>query len=105
MKLCSLREFCDAERNSDEDAAGVFDRCAWLETWLAKIGNPHTIQENGDSMPTRNMKLRALRQAARHGFDEIDQGMGIDVSGMKALGGFFKEVEAEVATKVAGNDE
>jgi antitoxin ParD1/3/4 len=49
----------------------------------------------------REAKLRALRQAAKQGFDQIDQGRGIVLTGKKALGRFFKEIEAEVEMKAA----
>lgn len=51
----------------------------------------------------REAKLKALRRAAKEGFDEIDQGRGIVVKGKKALAHLFKEIEAE-ATKADGND-
>ena len=52
----------------------------------------------------REAKLRALRQAARQGFDEIDQGQGIVVHGTKALGRFFGEIQAEVGARAARDD-
>ena len=51
----------------------------------------------------RGAKLKALRQAAKHGFDEIDQGKGIVLKGKKAISRFIKEIEAEVRTKAAKN--
>jgi hypothetical protein len=48
----------------------------------------------------REMKLRALRQAARQGFDQIDQGRGIAIHGEKALHRFFREIEAEAGSDV-----
>jgi antitoxin ParD1/3/4 len=44
----------------------------------------------------RAAKLKALRQAATLGFDEIDQGKGIVLSGKKAINQFIKEIEDEV---------
>ena len=41
-------------------------------------------------------KLKALRHAAKLGFDEIDQGSGIVLKGKKALDRFFKDIEVEV---------
>lgn len=38
----------------------------------------------------REAKLKSLRQAAKEGFDEIDQGKGIVLRGKKALGRCFK---------------
>jgi antitoxin ParD1/3/4 len=51
----------------------------------------------------REAKLKALRHAAKQGFDEIDQGMGIVLKGKKAVGRFITEIEAEVRTKTARN--
>jgi len=47
----------------------------------------------------REMKLRALRQAARRGFGEIDQGQGIELKDRKALDQFFSDIDSEVAAK------
>jgi antitoxin ParD1/3/4 len=51
----------------------------------------------------RQAKLRALRRAAREGFDEIDQGKGIVLKGKRALDRFFKEIEHEVRAKTRRN--
>ena len=51
----------------------------------------------------REAKLKALRQAAKQGFAEIDQGKGIVLNGQKAIGRFVAEIEAEVRTKAATN--
>jgi antitoxin ParD1/3/4 len=51
----------------------------------------------------RNAKLKALRQAAKQGFDEIDQGKGIVLTGKKAISRFIREIEAEVRMKAAKN--
>jgi len=51
----------------------------------------------------RQVKLKALRQAAKHGFDEIDQGKGIVLKGKKAVKQFISEIEAEVRSKAAKN--
>jgi antitoxin ParD1/3/4 len=51
----------------------------------------------------REAKLKALRQAAKQGFDEIDQGKGIVLTGKKAIGRLITEIEAEVRTKAAKN--
>jgi antitoxin ParD1/3/4 len=48
-------------------------------------------------------KLKALRRAAREGFDEIDQGKGIVLKGRKALGTLLKDIETEVLAKAAHN--
>jgi antitoxin ParD1/3/4 len=51
----------------------------------------------------RKAKLKALRQAAKQGFDEIDQGKGIILKGKKAINQFFTGIEAGVGTKAARN--
>ena len=51
----------------------------------------------------REAKRKALRQAAKLGFDEIDQGKGIVLKGKKAIHQFITEIEAEVGTKAAKN--
>jgi antitoxin ParD1/3/4 len=49
----------------------------------------------------RKAKLKALRHAAKQGFDEIDQGKGIVLKGKKALNQFIADIETEVMTKAA----
>jgi antitoxin ParD1/3/4 len=49
----------------------------------------------------RQAKLKALRMAARLGFDEIDQGKGIALKGKKAVKQFIKGIEAEVRSRAA----
>ena len=49
----------------------------------------------------RQVKLKALRQAARQGFDEIDQGKGILLGGKKAVKQFIAEIEAEVSSEAS----
>jgi antitoxin ParD1/3/4 len=51
----------------------------------------------------RGEKVKALRQAAKQGFDEIDLGQGIVLKGRKAIGRFITEIEADVMTKAAKN--
>src|SRR5438132_12780087 len=51
----------------------------------------------------RQAKLKALRQAAKQGFDEIDQDKGVVLTGKKAINRFMTEIEAEVRTKAAKN--
>ena len=51
----------------------------------------------------RDAKLKALRQAAKQGFDEIDQGQGIVLEGKKAIRRLITEIEDEVGTKAARN--
>ena len=52
----------------------------------------------------RKAKLKALRQAAKQAFDEIDQGKGIVLKGKKALNQFIADIETEVMTKAAQAD-
>jgi antitoxin ParD1/3/4 len=49
----------------------------------------------------RRAKLAALRQAAKQGFAEIDQGKGIRLKGKKAVKKFITAIEAEVRSKAA----
>ncbi len=51
----------------------------------------------------RHAKLKALRHAAKQGFDEIDQGSGIVLKGKKAVERFLKDIEVEVMAKAARN--
>jgi antitoxin ParD1/3/4 len=51
----------------------------------------------------RQAKLEALRQAAKQGFDEIDQGKGIVLRGKKSIHQFIADIETEVRTKAARN--
>src|SRR5438132_13421991 len=51
----------------------------------------------------RQAKMKALRRAAKQGFDEIDQGKGIVLKGKKAISRFVTEIETEVLTKAAKN--
>jgi antitoxin ParD1/3/4 len=44
----------------------------------------------------REAKLKALRRAAKHGFDEIEQGQGLVLKGRKALDRFLDDIEVEV---------
>ena len=56
-----------------------------------------------DQEQEREAKLKALRKAAKQGFDEIDQGKGIVLKGKDAISGFITEIETEVRTKAAKN--
>ena len=49
----------------------------------------------------RRAKLKALRQAARQGFDEIDQGQGVVLRGKKAIRQFITDIETGVKAKAA----
>ena len=50
----------------------------------------------------RKAKLN-LRQAAKQGFSQIDQGKGIVLKGKKAIHQFIAEIEQEVRAKTAQN--
>jgi antitoxin ParD1/3/4 len=47
----------------------------------------------------RQAKLAALRQAAKQGFDEIDQGQGIVLRGKNAVKEFISSVQTELKAK------
>ena len=51
----------------------------------------------------RKVKLKALRQAAKQGFDEIDQGKGIVLKGKKEINRFISDIETEVRTNALKN--
>jgi antitoxin ParD1/3/4 len=51
----------------------------------------------------RQAKLKALRQAAKQGFDEIDQGHGIALKGKKSLDKFMEDIVGEVRAKATRN--
>ena len=51
----------------------------------------------------RKAKLSALRQAAKQGFDEIDQGRGIALKGKKEINQFIADIETEVRTNARKN--
>jgi antitoxin ParD1/3/4 len=57
-----------------------------------------------DQEQEREAKLKAIRQAAKQGFDEIDRGKGIVLKNKQAIGRFIAEIEAVVRTKAAKND-
>src|SRR5947209_12443298 len=47
----------------------------------------------------RAAKLKALRQAAKQGFEELDAGRGTNLKGKKAIDHFIANIEAEVGAK------
>lgn len=51
----------------------------------------------------RKAKLDALRQAAKQGFDEIDQGKGIVLKGKKEINRFLSDIETEVRANAVKN--
>jgi antitoxin ParD1/3/4 len=48
-------------------------------------------------------KLKALREVAKQGFDEIDQGKGMVLEDVKALDRLFKNLQAESLRKPNGS--
>ena len=52
----------------------------------------------------RKARLKALRQAAKQGFDEIDQGKGVVLKGKKVIHQFVGDIETEVRRKAARNN-
>jgi antitoxin ParD1/3/4 len=49
----------------------------------------------------RKAKLKALRQAAKQGFDELDQGRGLVIKSKKALHQLMKELQAKASRSPA----
>jgi antitoxin ParD1/3/4 len=49
----------------------------------------------------RAAKLKALRQAAKRGFDEVDQRKGIVLKGKKAIARFMTDIENDVKKKTS----
>ena len=58
-----------------------------------------------DEEEHRLEKLKALRQAAKQGFDEIDQGHGIVLKGRRAVRQFIAGLETNVRSRVAKSGE
>jgi antitoxin ParD1/3/4 len=85
-----------------------FDHFVEQQVSSGRYGNASEIVREAlrlleDQEQEREAKLKALRQAAKQGFDEIDQGKGIVLKGKKAISRFITEIEAEVRTKAAKN--
>ena len=81
-----------------------FDHFVQRQVSSGRYGNASEIVREAlrlleEQEQEREAKLKALRQAAKVGFDEIDQGKGIVLKGGKAIGRFISEIEAEVKTK------
>ena len=51
----------------------------------------------------REAKLNALRLAAKHGFDEINQGKDIVLKGKKEINQFIRDIETALRTSAAKN--
>ncbi len=85
-----------------------FDRFVENQLSSGRFSNASEIVRAGlllleERQQEREAKLKALRQAAKQGFDEIDQGMGIVLKGKKAIGRWISDIEAEVSKKAAKN--
>ena len=83
-----------------------FDRFVQRQISSGRYGNASEIVREAlrvleEQQQERQAKLKALRQAARQGFDEIDQGKGIFLNGRKAIKQFISQIEAEVRSKAA----
>jgi antitoxin ParD1/3/4 len=50
----------------------------------------------------RKAKLKALRQAAKQGFDELEEGQGAVIKSKKALHQLMKELEAKATAAKSG---
>jgi antitoxin ParD1/3/4 len=83
-----------------------FDRFVERQVSSGRYSNASEIVREAlrlleDQEQEREAKLKALRHAAKLGFDEIDQGKGIVLKGGKAISRLISEIEAEVRTKTA----
>jgi antitoxin ParD1/3/4 len=87
-----------------------FDRFVQRQISSGRYGNASEIVREAlrvleEQQQERQVKLKALRQAARQGFDEIDQGKGIPLKSKKAVRQFISQIEAEVRSKAANKAE
>ena len=85
-----------------------FDRFVEYQVSSGRYSNASEIVRDAlrlleEQEQEREAKLKALRQAAKQGFDEIDQGKGIVLKGKNAIRRLIAEIEAEVRTKAATN--
>jgi hypothetical protein len=84
------------------DAQHQSNRALWpLRRSPGVIGTLLRLLEQQEQ--EREAKLKALRHAAKFGFDEIDKRKGIVLKGRKAISRFISEIEAEAGTKTAKN--
>ncbi len=77
--------------NLTEHFSAFLDR----QILLGRYGNASEI--------VREARLKALRQAAKQGFDQIDQGEGIRLQGKAGLAQFFNEIDSELLAQNARN--
>jgi antitoxin ParD1/3/4 len=85
-----------------------FDRFVEHQVSSGRYGNASEIVREALRLlegqeQERQAKLKSLRQAAKQGFDEIDQGKGIVLKGKKAIARLITEIETEVRAKNAKN--
>ena len=85
-----------------------FDRFVDLQISSGRYSNASEIVRDAlrlleEEGKERQAKLKALRQAAKQGFDEIDQGKGIALKGKNAIAKFIREIEADVRSSAAKN--
>ena len=85
-----------------------FDRFVERQVSSGRYGNASEIVREAlrlleEQEQERQAKLKALRQAAKQGFDEIDQGKGIALKGKSAVEKFIREIEADVRSSAAKN--
>src|SRR5438552_12616646 len=81
-----------------------FDRFVERQVLSGRYSNASEIVREGlrlleEQEQEREAKLKALRQASKQGFDEIDQGAGIVLKGKKAIQRFIADIDDEVRAK------
>ena len=81
-----------------------FDQFVGRQVSTGRYGNASEIVREAlrlleDQEREREAKLKSLRRAAKQGFDEIDRGDGIVLTGKPSLDRFFKEIKNEVMAK------
>src|SRR5882672_6289451 len=81
-----------------------FDRFVERQVSSGRYGNASEIVREAlrlleEQEQERQTKLKAIRDAAKLGFDQIDKGKGIVLKGKKALHQFIKAIETDVGTK------
>jgi antitoxin ParD1/3/4 len=85
-----------------------FDRFVEHQVSSGRYSNASEIVRDAlrlleEQQQEREAKLKAIRQAAKQGFDEIARGEGILLEGKKAISRFMTEIEAEVRAKAVQN--
>ncbi len=85
-----------------------FDRFVENQLSSGRFSNASEIVRAGlllleERQQEREARLKGLRQAAKQGLDEIDQGQGIVLKSKKAIGRWISDIEADVSKKAAKN--